>query len=63
MEMIEDIPSIGPVTAKVRLPSTPSRVYDALTGTDVAWNTEDDGTVSVTVPRLRIHTAVVFEGT
>jgi hypothetical protein len=55
MEMIEDIPSIGPVTAKVRLPSTPSRVYDALTGTD--------GTVSVTVPRLRIHTAVVFEGT
>ncbi|MDL2405988.1 alpha-L-fucosidase [Rhizobium calliandrae] len=63
MEMIEDIPSIGPVTAKVRLPSAPSRVYDALTGADIAWNTSDDGTVSVTVPRLRIHTAVVFEGT
>jgi hypothetical protein len=63
MEMIEDIPSIGPVTAKVRLPSAPSRVYDALTGADLVWNTGDDGTVSVTVPRLRIHTAVVFEGT
>ena len=63
MEMIEDIPSIGPVTATLRLPSAPSRVYDALTGADVAWNTGDDGTVSVTVPRLRIHTAVVFEGT
>jgi hypothetical protein len=62
MEMIEDIPAIGPVNATVRLPSTPRRVFDALTGEDLAWNAADDGLVSITVPRLRIHSAVVFEG-
>ena len=29
MEMIEDIPAIGPVSARVRLPRAPARVYDA----------------------------------
>ena len=63
MEMIEDIPAIGPVTARVRLPRAPARVYDAMTGADVAWSRSDDGTVEVTVPRLHIHAALVFEGT
>ena len=63
MEMIEDIPAIGPVSARVRLPQAPARVYDALTGEDVAWKRRDDGAVEVTVPRLHIHAAVVFEGT
>jgi hypothetical protein len=62
MEMIEDIPAIGPVNATVRLPSRPKRVFDALTGEDVVWSTSDDGSVRITVPRLRIHSAVVFEG-
>ena len=62
MEMIEDIPAIGPVTARLRLPQDPSRVYDALTGQDVAWS-KSDGQVEVTIPRLHIHTALVFEGT
>ena len=62
MEMIEDIPAIGPVTARLRLPQDPSRVYDALTGEDVAWSRRD-GQVEVTIPRLHIHTALVFEGT
>jgi hypothetical protein len=63
MEMIEDIPAIGPVSARVRLPLPPTRVYDAMTGADVAWNRRNDGTVEVTVPRLHIHAALVFEGT
>ena len=63
MEMIEDIPAIGPVSARVRLPRAPARVYDAMTGADVAWSRSDDGTVEVTVPRLHIHAALVFEGT
>jgi hypothetical protein len=63
MEMIEDIPAIGPVCARVRLPRVPVRVYDAMTGSDVAWTRRDDGTVEVTVPRLHIHSALVFEGT
>jgi hypothetical protein len=64
MEMIEDVPAIGPVFATVRLARAPSRVYDALTGDDLAWtNQEGGGTVSVHLPRLHIHAAVVFEGT
>lgn len=62
MEMIEDIQPIGPVTASVRLPKSPSRVYEALTGQDVEWQTTPDGRVQVTLPHLRIHSAVVFEG-
>jgi hypothetical protein len=61
MEMIEDIPAIGPVTAKVRLPSPPARVFDALTGEDVVWAEDASGVYRVTLPYLRIHSAVVFE--
>ncbi|MEO8884139.1 MAG: beta-galactosidase trimerization domain-containing protein [Devosia sp.] len=61
MEMIEDIPTLGPVTAAVRLPSTPRRVYDALSGKEVAWAARDDGAIEVTIPSLHIHTALVFE--
>ena len=63
MEMIEDIPPLGPVTATLRLPRQPARVYDALTGADVAWSAGDAGTIEVAVPGLHIHTALVFEGT
>jgi hypothetical protein len=62
MEMIEDIPAIGPVNASVRLPAKPKRVFDAMTGEDLAWEAGPDGAISITVPRLRIHSAVVFEG-
>ncbi len=62
LEMIEDIPAIGPVTASIKLAGTPSRVYDALTGEDVTWKAEDGGRIAVTLPRLHIHSAVVIEG-
>ncbi|MDR3475759.1 MAG: alpha-L-fucosidase [Devosia sp.] len=62
MEMIEDIPTLGQVTARVRLPATPHRVYDALSGADVAWAAGPDGAIEVTLPSLHIHTALVFDG-
>ena len=62
MEMIEDIPTLGPVTASIRLPRSPSRVYDALTGEDVPFSNGGDR-VEVRLPSLRIHSALVFEGT
>jgi hypothetical protein len=62
MEMIEDIPTLGPVTASVRLPRSPSRVYDAMTGEDVPFSNGGDR-VEVRLSGLRIHTALVFEGT
>jgi hypothetical protein len=61
MEMIEDIPAIGPVTSRLRLPKAPKRVYDALTGAPVEWTTTGDGRIEIRIPGLRIHTALVLE--
>jgi hypothetical protein len=62
MEMIEDVPTLGPVTATVRLPAAPRRVYDALSGKEVAWTTSAAGAYEVTLPSLHIHAALVFDG-
>ena len=63
MEMIEDIPALGPISATVRLPQVPSRVYDALTRQDVACRDNGDGSFTIALPGLHIHRALVFEGT
>jgi hypothetical protein len=61
MEMIEDIPAIGPVKASVRLPMPPSRVYNA-NGDEIDWAESGDGNIEICLPRLHIHAAIVFEG-
>lgn len=61
MEMIEDIPAIGPVSARVRLPAMPRRAFEAVSGNPVAITDLGDGQYEVTIDRLRIHAAVVFE--
>jgi hypothetical protein len=61
MEMIEDIPAIGPVSAKVRLPAAPKRAYEAVSGQPLEVTDFGDGQYGVTLPSLRIHAAVVFE--
>lgn len=61
MEMIEDIPAIGPVTASVRLPSPPKRAYEAVSGAELAITETSNGRYAVTLDRLHIHAAVVFE--
>ncbi|WP_297108470.1 alpha-amylase family protein [uncultured Devosia sp.] len=61
MEMIEDIPAIGPVTTEVVLPSRPSRAYDALSGAALEVNERGEGLYGVTLDRLHIHAAIVFE--
>jgi hypothetical protein len=61
MEMIEDIPAIGPVTAKVRLPSPPRRAFEAVSGEPVEVTDLGNGQYGVTLDRLRIHAAIVFE--
>ncbi len=47
----------------MQMPKPPARVYDAVTGSDMAWSLGGAGTVEITVPSLHIHTALVFEGT
>ncbi|MGB3336122.1 MAG: beta-galactosidase trimerization domain-containing protein [Devosia sp.] len=61
MEMLEDIPAIGPVSARVRLPSAPSRAFEAMSGEPVEVTDFGGGQYGVTLDRLRIHAAVVFE--
>ena len=62
MEMIEDVQSIGPVTTRVRLPTAPARVFDAISGADIPCKAVAGGYFEVTLDHLRIHAAVVFEG-
>ncbi len=61
MEMIEDIPAIGPVTASIRLPSPPKRAFEAVSGVELEISDKGDGSYAVTLDRLHIHAAVVFE--
>ena len=61
MEMIEDIPTLGPVSATGRLADAPSRTYDAMTGDAVPVTDNCDGSYTVTLPGLHIHRAVVFD--
>ncbi len=61
MEMIEDIPAIGPVTASVRLPTPPRRAYEAISGQELEITETEAGRYAVTLDRLHIHAAVVFE--
>ena len=61
LDMIEDIPAIGPVTARVKLAAPPRRVFDALTGEAIPFSIDGDGRTAVTLPRLHIHSALVFE--
>jgi len=63
MEMIEDIQAIGPVRTSVRLPRPPSRAYDAISGAEIAVEDAGNGYYAVTLPSMRIHAAIVFEGT
>ena len=62
MEMIEDIPAIGPVSARVRLPQPPTRVYEALSGNEIPWERAADGCIDVMLARLHVHAALIFEG-
>lgn len=61
MKMIEDIPTLGPVSATVRLPRPPSRVSDTLSGEPVACTAQADGRYTVNLPSLHIHSAIVFD--
>lgn len=61
MDMIEDVPALGPLIANLRLPRPPTRVFDALSGEAIAWSATSDGSVQISLPGLHIHRAVVFE--
>lgn len=60
IEMIEDIPRLGPLTASVALEDKPARVITAPEGTPLDW-TWEDGRATVRLDGLHIHRAIAFE--
>ncbi|TKC88851.1 beta-galactosidase [Trinickia terrae] len=61
MEMIEDVPVIGPVSVTLRLACRIARVYDALTAKAYPFEVLESDTIRFTLPRLHIHAAIVAE--
>jgi hypothetical protein len=61
IEVIEDIPPIGPVSLSLRLPTQPARAFFATSGEPVPIEATADGRVAFQVPWLHIHEAVVLE--
>lgn len=60
IEMIEDIPRLGPVAFSVALEARPARVVSIPDGTDLAWDWRD-GRAHVQLDGLHIHAGVAFE--
>jgi hypothetical protein len=57
---IDEIPSVGPVTVEMRLPSRPASVRLALEEGTVRWSYAK-GRLAATVQSLRIHAALLIE--
>ncbi len=60
-EIIEDIVPLFDIPLAVRLPTPPTRAYLAPSHETLALTRGRDGAISVVVPRLECHAAVVFE--
>ena len=56
---IDAIPPVGPVTIRIRTPEKPVKVAAAYEGEKVVWNYVR-GVLTVTLPAIRIHEAVVI---
>jgi hypothetical protein len=56
----ESIPAVGPIEVRLRLPERPARVRWVPEGGRVKWSWED-GTLSVSLPRLVLHSVLVVE--
>ena len=59
---IDEIPPVGPLTITLRRPAPPRRVRLAFERAELAWGySQEKGVLSITVPSVHIHTAVVVE--
>ncbi len=57
---VDEIPQVGPVTITMKLKSKPKSVKLAFENTKIKWK-HQSGKLTVTVPLLHIHAAVVVE--
>jgi hypothetical protein len=54
------VPTVGPIQVRMRVPERPKRVRWAPDRMRLPW-TWDDGILSITIPQLHIHGAVILE--
>ncbi len=59
---IDEIPPVGPVTLRMRLPARPAQVREALESGAVSWEWES-GWLTARLATVRIHAALVVETT
>jgi hypothetical protein len=57
---IDEIPEVGPVTVRMRVPQSPKKVTLALEKGDLSRKYAS-GVLTIRVPRYRIHAAIVIE--
>ena len=57
---VEAVPPVGPVTVTMRLDRAPAKVYLAFEDAALEW-TYEGGALTVSVPSVRMHSAVVVE--
>lgn len=58
---VDDIPAVGPYTFRIRSASAPGKVREE-PGTKLLPHRYDNGVLTVTLPRLEIHSCIVAEG-
>jgi len=61
IEVIEDVPHLGPLTAQITVKNRPARIFDVLTDTDIDWDWAD-GIATLNVDGLHIHRAIALNG-
>jgi len=57
---VDEIPPVGPITLILRRPTSPHKVRAAFEKADMPWSFSA-GTLTITVPSVHIHLAVVIE--
>ena len=57
---VDEIPTIGPITCRLRLPGRPAEVKAVPGGERIEWAWER-GLLEMRLPRLRVHTCLVVE--
>ncbi|MBT0957171.1 beta-galactosidase trimerization domain-containing protein [Alphaproteobacteria bacterium KMM 3653] len=61
IEVIEDVPNLGPLSAEITCKNKPSRIFDVLTDCDIEWDWKD-GIATLNVDGMHIHRAIAIQG-
>jgi len=61
IEVIDDVPKLGPLSVEIALKNKPARIFDVLTQTDMDWDWAE-GIATLHVDGLHIHRVIALQG-